>query len=49
MRERAKERKIEREREKEGDRRIDSMEEEDSGRQERNSDTLFRETEGIIK
>ena len=30
-------------------RRRDSVEEEESGRQERNSDTLLRETEGVIK
>ena len=34
---------------KEGDRRRDSVEEEDLGRQERNSDTPLRETEGVIK
>ena len=34
---------------KKGDRRRDSVEEEDSGRQERNSDTPLRETEAVIK
>ena len=34
---------------KEGARRRDSVEEEESGRQERNSDTPLRETEGVIK
>ena len=37
------------EREKEGNRRRDSVEEEESGRQEINSDTPLRETEGVIK
>ena len=37
------------EREKEGNRRIYSVEEEESGRQEISSDTPLRETEGVIK
>ena len=36
-------------REKKGARRRDSVEEEESGRPERNSDTPLRETEGVIK
>ena len=36
-------------REKEGYRRRDSVEEEESGRQEMSSDTPVRETEGVIK
>ena len=36
-------------RQKEGDRRSDSVEEEESGRQERSSDRQVRETEGVIK
>ena len=34
---------------KEGNRRRDSVEQEESGRRERNSDTPLRETEGVIK
>ena len=34
---------------KEGNRRRDSVKQEESGRQERNSNTPLRETEGIIK
>ena len=37
------------EREKEGNRRRDSVEEEESGRQEISKDTPLRETEGVIK
>ena len=37
------------ERDKEGNRRRDSVEEEKSGRQEISSDTPLRETEGLIK
>ena len=37
------------EREKEGNRRRDSVEEEESERQEISNDTLLRETEGVIK
>ena len=37
------------EREKKGNRRRDSVEEEESGRQEINSDTPLRETEAVIK
>ena len=37
------------EREKEGNRRRDSVEEEESGRQEISSDIPLRETEGVIK
>ena len=37
------------EREKEGNRRRDSVEKEESGRQEISSDTPLRETEGVIK
>ena len=37
------------EREKEGNRRRDSVEEEESGRHEISSDTPLRETEGVIK
>ena len=37
------------EREKEGNRRRDSVEEEESERQEVSSDTPLRETEGVIK
>ena len=61
MREREKERERERERERDIDRQSDrntdrqtyrwrdNVEEEESGRQERNSDTPLRETEGVIK
>ena len=34
---------------KEGDRRRDSVEEEESGRQQRSNDRQLRETEGVIK
>ena len=37
------------EREKEGNRRRDSVDEEESGRQEISSDTPLRETEGVGK
>ena len=37
------------EREKEGNRRRDSVEEEESERQEISNDTPLRETEGVIK
>ena len=37
------------EREKEGNRRRDKVDEEESGRQERNSETPSRETEGVVK
>ena len=37
------------EREKEGDRRRESVEEEESGRKEISSDTPLQETEGVIK
>ena len=42
------ERERKREREKEENSRRDSVEEVDSERQERNSDTPLRETEGVI-
>ena len=37
------------EREKEGNRRRESVEEEESGRQEISSDKPLRETEGVVK
>ena len=53
-REREKERERERQRElergeKDGNRGRDSVEEKKSGRQEISTDTLLRETEGVIK